>query len=224
MTAAMCVRKGCRMCDVGCDHGKLAAWLVEQDLVESAIAVDVSEKSLEKAKALFSLRNLSDKAQARLGFGLTVVAPHEADDIVIAGLGFDTIQAIMQTTRWLEDEGKRLILVPSSHHARLRSWLGQQGYGIQRETAIESASHLYTVMTVGYDGVVREHDAAYAALGEVPFGGEQAQEYIDMVEKSARKILDNSESIEKCKEALEVVQAVGILHLLKEKKPEPHVG
>jgi len=206
MTTALCVRLGRRLCDVGCDHGKLSAWLVENNVVSKAIAVDISERSLAKARALFSAHNLDDRAEARLGDGLDPVQPFEADDIVIAGLGYDTIVSVIERAAWLRDKDKRLVLVPSSKHAQLRIWLRAQGFKIVSETVVNCSNKLYTVMTICYCAVSRETDAVYAALGEIKFTGMSAGLYIGQVRARAERILTGSRDEKKLSDARMIME------------------
>ena len=46
--AAM-VREGCKVADLGTDHGYLPIWLAKQGKVKKAIATDVNVKPLQKA-------------------------------------------------------------------------------------------------------------------------------------------------------------------------------
>jgi len=209
MEAAWRVRQGSRLCDVGCDHGKLTAWLIEKEIVPSAIAVDISDRSLDKARALFRKRGLEQRVQTRAGDGLAPVQPHEVDDVVIAGLGYDTIVAIIDAAPWLRQPCRRLILVPSSRHERLRTWLGLQGFHIDSEKAVACSGHLYTVMTVGYSGVVRHHDPGYAAIGEVPGGGgPAARSYIEQVGVRARRVAESSRDEEQRQHARRVLMYI----------------
>ena len=90
--------------DVGCDHGFVAGYALANGLCERAIASDISEGSLSKAR-----KNLSQfpNAQTRLGDGLSVLKEGEDPDvIVIAGMGGSLICEILALYRG----GAKLIL------------------------------------------------------------------------------------------------------------------
>ena len=166
LTASM-VRDSSRVVDVGCDHGKLLAWLITSGRCIYAYAVDISRPSLKKATDLFVELAIQDRVQSICADGLDDVSSDDVDDIVIAGLGSDTIERIISRAPWLKDSNKHLILVPSSRHAQLRRYIYSEGYEIIKEEAVEDASHCYTVMSVRYSGVVKHISNSFAAIGKI---------------------------------------------------------
>ena len=81
------VRRGCRLADIGTDHAYLPIYLMQRGICERVIAVDINESPLAVAAQNINKANLQDKIALRLGSGLSVLAPDEVDDIVIAGMG-----------------------------------------------------------------------------------------------------------------------------------------
>ena len=51
--------------DIGCDHGRLGAYLIQSGIAQSVIAADISEKSLDKARSLARRLNIENKMQFR---------------------------------------------------------------------------------------------------------------------------------------------------------------
>ena len=84
------------VCDVGSDHGKLACWLVQTGRAERAVATDISAPSLKKAERLAEELGLADLVETRTGDGLDPVADREADAVVIAGMGGDLGDGILE--------------------------------------------------------------------------------------------------------------------------------
>ena len=72
--------------DVGCDHGKLAIYLVENDYVNRVIASDLREKPLERAIEEVKLRGLEDRITCVLSNGIEHVNEN-VDLAIIAGMG-----------------------------------------------------------------------------------------------------------------------------------------
>ena len=68
--------------DIGCDHGQVAVELVLRGLAKTCIAADISAPSLEKARRRAEEWGLSGKVECRLGDGLSVLRPGEAQTIV----------------------------------------------------------------------------------------------------------------------------------------------
>ena len=62
--------KGDTVCDVGTDHGYLAAELLLTGKCTRAIAADINEKPLASARATIEKHGLADKAQIVLSDGL----------------------------------------------------------------------------------------------------------------------------------------------------------
>ena len=83
------VRPGHAAADIGCDHGKLSAALAGSGRCPLVLACDLRPGPLEKARV--TCAPYGDKVQCRLGSGLSVLEPGEVDDIIIAGMGAETI-------------------------------------------------------------------------------------------------------------------------------------
>lgn len=105
--------------------------------------------------------------ETRLSDGLKNVRPHEADEIVIAGMGGDLISRIINTPGWFRNYGKRFILQPMSSESVLRLFLAKNGYVIEKEKTVISDSKVYAVMTVLYDGIMRKYDESYFYIGKL---------------------------------------------------------
>lgn len=188
---AFAVREGCRATDVGCDHGKLAAWLILTGRCEYVNAVDISEPSLKKAADLFSRLKIQHKTRAVLADGLSGINPEETDDVIIAGLGFDVIKKILSGADWLKDSKKRLVLAPSSKHPQTRCFLYEEGYRILVEQAVFEAGHIYTIITAEYCGIQKAITPEFASIGKITGSREEKNEYIRAVRVKNEKLLTN---------------------------------
>ena len=150
LCAAM-VRPGCRLADIGTDHGYLPVWLAKTGAILSAVAADVREGPLQSARQNIERYGVQDQVTARLSDGLDLVSAQEADDIVIAGMGGELIARLVDRAAWLRDPQKHLILQPMSSAEDLRAFLLEKGFGVFREEAVQEDNHLYSVMLVWYD-------------------------------------------------------------------------
>ena len=150
LCAAM-VRPGCRLADIGTDHGYLPVWLAKTGAILSAVAADVREGPLQSARQNIERNGVQDQVTACLSDGLDRVSPQEADDIVIAGMGGELIARLVDRAAWLRDPQKHLILQPMSSAEDLRAFLLEKGFGVFREEAVQEDNHLYSVMLVWYD-------------------------------------------------------------------------
>ncbi|MCI8811453.1 MAG: SAM-dependent methyltransferase [Oscillibacter sp.] len=136
---------GTRLADVGTDHAYLPIWLKLHGCVVSAIACDLRESPLAQAQKTGRLYG-ADGIDFRLGDGLNVVAPEEADTIVIAGMGGENIAAILARAPWTADGSHRLLLQPMTRAEVLRAFLMDHGYAIQQEALVRDRGTLYPVI------------------------------------------------------------------------------
>ena len=162
--AAAYVRPGSTVADIGCDHGKLSAWLAGSGRCPLVFACDLREGPLQKARE--TCAPWADRVVFRLGSGLNVLAPGEAQDIVIAGMGAETIMEILDAAPWVFDGRYNLILVPATKHSLLRRWLARRGFALQSETLCTAAGRWYAVMNARYTGVCAEPTGLWCLSGK----------------------------------------------------------
>ena len=157
------VRPGHAAADIGCDHGKLSAALAGSGRCPLVLACDLRSGPLEKARV--TCAPYGDKVQCRLGSGLSVLEPGEADDIIIAGMGAETIIEILEAAPWVFDARYNLVLVPATKHSILRRWLARRGFALAGETLCQAAGRWYAVMAAEYTGEQHEPTFSECLLG-----------------------------------------------------------
>lgn len=81
--------------DVACDHGYCAEYMLKNNLCESAVISDISEKSLSKAQTLLSDYIKNGKCSAVCCDGLEGI-DEGADEVLIAGIGGEEIVKILK--------------------------------------------------------------------------------------------------------------------------------
>lgn len=152
-TAADLVRPGQAVADIGCDHGKLTAVLAASGRYPKVIGADLRPGPLAKAQATLEKAGLTDKAELRLGDGLTVLQEGEVGTIVLAGVSAQTTIDILSATAWIRAAaGPRLVLIPATKHPVLRAWLYVNGFSIVRDIPVQAAGRWYAVMAAEYTG------------------------------------------------------------------------
>ncbi len=149
-TVASLVRTGSRVADIGTDHALLPVWLVQNGICPSAIASDIVKGPVAAATKTVSNAGETARIQVRLGDGLSTVSPDEVEDIVIAGMGGETIAAILQAAPWVQQARYRLILQPMTRAEVLRRYLWDNGFDIISETPVQKGRHWYTVLCVEF--------------------------------------------------------------------------
>ena len=73
------VTEGNRLVDVGCDHGYLPVYLIQQKKIPSAIAMDVRKGPLSRAQEHIRQYGLEEYIQTRLSDGLEGLKAGEGD-------------------------------------------------------------------------------------------------------------------------------------------------
>lgn len=144
------VRPGKVAADIGCDHGKLSANLVGSGRCPLVFACDLRPGPLEKARQ--TCAPWADQVIFRLGDGLSVLQPGEADDIIIAGMGAETILEILDAAPWVQNPRYNLVFIPATKHSILRQGLARRGFALQAETLCSAAGRYYAVMNVVFTG------------------------------------------------------------------------
>lgn len=146
--AAELVPAGARLADVGTDHAYLPAALILEGRIPFAIAADLRQGPLARAKETARQTGLVGKVAFRLCDGLTGIRPEEVDAVAVAGMGGETIAAILEAAPWTRERGVPLILQPMSSMPDLRKWLWENGFAIQEERLAREGDVLYTALSV----------------------------------------------------------------------------
>ena len=87
---------GNRVADIGTDHGYVPIYLLRNNISPYAIAADISEPTLQKAKENISKARLTDNIRCVLSDGLSNIKKDEADTLIIAGMGGILIDKILR--------------------------------------------------------------------------------------------------------------------------------
>ena len=137
------VRPGDRLIDVGTDHAYIPIWLLQNHIVEAAVATDIRPGPLERARLDAERFGVSDRLTLCQCDGLSLCSPDTVDTIIIAGMGGETIIGILSEAPWTKQ--KRLILQPQTKQAELRSWLSDNGYAICDAALVYDTGRIYLV-------------------------------------------------------------------------------
>lgn len=142
------VSKGNTVADVGCDHGFLSIYLVQNKISERVLAMDVRKGPLSQAQAHIKENHLSDYIETRLSDGLEAMQVGEADTCVCAGMGGPLMMKILSDYKEKTDSFKELILQPQSEIAKFRAFLRSEGYVITEEKILLEDGKYYFPMKV----------------------------------------------------------------------------
>lgn len=133
--------------DIGTDHGMVPIELVRRGLFERAIASDLREGPLSAAAVHVRQAGLADRISLRLGDGLSVLAPGEADVILISGMGGALMKRMLTEGEAAAKVAARLVLSPQSEIPAFRSFLQKNGFRIADEAIVFEDGKFYFLMT-----------------------------------------------------------------------------
>lgn len=141
------VPQGARLADIGTDHGHLPVWLLNSGRIDIAIAADLREGPLNRAKETAQRFGVTEQISFRQCDGLSAIRPGEVDTVIIAGMGGETIISILNAAPWTKRE-TLLLLQPMTGFAGLRKWLQNNEYQIINEHIACEGERLYSILTV----------------------------------------------------------------------------
>lgn len=133
--------------DIGTDHGYLPIWLLQNGVIRSAIAADIHAGPLANARQSAAAYDLEERFRFVQADGLRFPDAQAADVVTIAGMGGETICAILAAAPWLRQE-KQLVLQPQSKVPELTDWLWRNGFTIEDAALCRDAGKRYLVLRV----------------------------------------------------------------------------
>ncbi len=146
LSAALSMLEGSEVvADIGCDHGRLSAALLQQRVCSRVVATDISAPSLEKAQRLLTYIGVSDRASFRLGDGLDVLQPNECDAITMLGMGGTLMVRILRRCAVAQNGAKRLVLQPMRAQADIREYLHRNNLWITDDRIVVEHGRYYQI-------------------------------------------------------------------------------
>lgn len=129
--------------DIGCDHALLDIMAVKSGQAVRAYACDIAAGPLNRAVKAIQKAGMTDKVIPVLCDGIP--QKEDVDQIIIAGMGADTIIHILQTS---PIPVQNALLSPHSRERALRQYLMEHDCKILRERRISERGHYYPVLEV----------------------------------------------------------------------------
>lgn len=142
------VTAGNRVCDVGCDHGWVSIYLVQQGISPRALAMDVRQGPLSRAREHIRQQGLEIYIETRLSDGVAALGTGEADTVICAGMGGRLMRRILEEGKEKLAAMEELILQPQSEIAAFRAYLRQTGYVTLAEDMVREDGKYYPMMKV----------------------------------------------------------------------------
>ena len=155
------IEGGVTLADVGTDHGKLPVAALLSGRASAAIAIDVSEQSLAKARLLAEQEGVSMRCVH--SDGLKALSSGEADVVVIAGIGAaETIKILKEAPCRFP----RYLFVPHKNPPLVRRYLKENNARIVRDIAVKEGNHFYFVIEADFASPWEEHSLYFGTEGE----------------------------------------------------------
>lgn len=140
------VSEGNRVADVGCDHGYLPIFLIQQGRIPGALAMDVRKGPLKAAREHIASGRLEDYIECRLSDGLKAYIAGEADTIICAGMGGRLMERILTEGMDKAKAAGELILQPQSEIGEFRKFLRENDFFVVQEEAVQEDGKYYFAM------------------------------------------------------------------------------
>jgi tRNA (adenine22-N1)-methyltransferase len=159
------VRRGAVLADIGTDHAYLPIHLLLTGKINRAIACDIRQGPLDRAKENVAKYALNGKIECRLGDGLSQINAHEITDVAICGMGGEMIVKIIENAEFVKDSDIRLILQPMTHQAHLRKYLLESGFSIIAESLSLADGKIYQCICAEYKKTQDAYTMAELEIG-----------------------------------------------------------
>ncbi len=156
---------GSRVADVGCDHGYVSIYLVQSGRAVSALAMDIHEGPLLRAREHVEEAGLLPYIELRRSDGLLAFEKGEADVLICAGMGGRLIQKILMREADKTFSFRELILQPQSEIPDFRRFIVSMGYSIIEEDMILEDGKFYPMMKAAVTGSPVELSETEARFG-----------------------------------------------------------
>lgn len=182
----------CDCCaDIGSDHGRLGAFMLQTGQCRKVYFTDISAPSLEKARRLIRLLGLEGRAAFCVGDGAGALEG-AVDAAVIAGMGGETIAHIVENSGGKFADA-RLILQPNVAISQLRRRLSDGDWAIEDERLVRDGRRIYVLIAARRGN--QRLDELQCAVGPVLMARRPAllQDYAQFRIRVACKALQGAE-------------------------------
>ena len=186
--AADFVPAGAVLVDVGTDHAYLPLYLVQNGKIPRAVAADVREGPLQRAREHIDEAGLSDRIKTRLSDGLRNITVDDGDALAIAGMGGMLLLRILREGE--TDHFKTMILAPQSDPEAVRRGLMEMDIRIIKENFVYDGGKYYPVLQAVH-GTDPDEDPVRLCYGKhlMPQAFETLRDYLSAERKTLTRAL-----------------------------------
>lgn len=209
---ASLVTQGNILADIGCDHGYLPIYLIQQQRIPRAIAMDIRSGPLSRARQNIEAYGLLDYIELRLSDGLEALKPGEAQTVVAAGMGGPLMEEILGKGTGLFASVRELILQPQSEVEHFRKFLRTLPFTVTKEDLVEEDGKYYPMMRL----TAGKSDDSWEDI-DYRYGKHLIRERHPVLRKYLYK---EKEKLEKLEEALRLAGSVSASRRLEQIRQE----
>lgn len=160
--------EGLRVADIGCDHGFVSIYLIQEEKAKKVIAMDINEGPLLRAKEHIWENGLENQIETRLSDGFEKIEDGEIDLAVIAGMGGRLVLKMIEEKLSMIQTMRALVLQPQSDLALVRHRLNEWGFVFEEENMVLEEGKYYPAFRVSYSGENKksllEEEASFGPL------------------------------------------------------------
>ncbi len=200
-----------KIADIGTDHAYLPIFMVKHANCLAAIAGDINLGPFLVAREQVKKFNLQEQIDVRKGDGLQVIEPGEAEVIIIAGMGGETICKIMEEGLDRVNEAEMVVLQPNTAALEVRNWLIDHQYYMVEERLVEDGRHLYQII-VAQKGIQPLKDPLMLEIGPKLWSNRDP-----LLKKHLEKLIHKYEIIEMGLQNQQKIDTPGELQTIQEK-------
>ena len=146
-----------RIADIGCDHGFVSIYLIESKKASWCLAMDVNKGPLERAREHVIEKRLSTYIETRLSDGAKAIqfvtdeagnTKLEVEAALIAGMGGRLMIQILKDSLDKFKCMKEFVLQPQSEISKVRQFVREIGFHIEKEDMVLEDGKFYPMMKV----------------------------------------------------------------------------
>lgn len=188
------VKIGSYPADIGTDHAYVPIYLVLNGICSRAIATDVRDGPIGRAKINVHNYGLSDKIRLEKGYGLSPLND-DIDCAILAGMGGYLICDILSSEKHRAEKIDYFIIQPVQFPEKVREFLYNNGYRIYDEELVREDDKIYQVICAVHGNEIID-DSIYFEIGKKLIENKDPLlcEFISYKISEAEKIIRNIES------------------------------
>ncbi|HQA08153.1 MAG TPA: class I SAM-dependent methyltransferase [Syntrophomonadaceae bacterium] len=134
--------------DIGADHALLAMYLVDKQIAPRVIATELGDGPYQRLCKAVNDSPYANRIEVRQGDGLQPLMAGEVTNIIVAGMGGETIAKILSHDWVKSGSFSRFVLQPMSRPGVLRRILAHQGWEIREERLVWQNRRLFIIIEV----------------------------------------------------------------------------